>query len=223
MTAAAKVLGVCRDAFYKRQRRIVPYETNRDAVLELVREVRADEPRTGTRKLHHRILPALVAKGLGVGRDALFTLLRAENMLVQRKKRFERTTYSNHQYVVAPNRLKEMTVTAPNQALVSDITYIRLRKGFAYLFLVTDAYSRRIVGYHLSRDLGHHFALLALKRAVQQMGSTDGVVHHSDRGCQYCCHEYLRALASLGMIPSMTDECHCYQNASRTGERNPEG
>lgn len=156
---------------------------------------------------------ALVEKGVEVGRDALFTLLREENMLVKRKKRFERTTYSNHQYAVAPNRFKEMTITAPNQALVTDITYIRLRRGFAYLFLVTDAYSRRIVGYHLSRDLGHHSALLALKRAAERIGNTESVVHHSDRGCQYCCHEYLGALASLGMIPSMTDECHCYQNA----------
>ena len=213
MSKASEVLGVSRDAFYKRGSRPEQGDSNRHVILELVLGVRQAEPRTGTRKLHHRILPALAEQGLHVGRDALFTMLRKEDLLVARRRRFERTTYSKHAYAVAPNVFKGMAVTAPNQALVSDITYIRLRRGFAYLFLVTDAYSRKIVGYHLSRDLGHYSALLAVNRAIVQIGDTKGVVHHSDRGCQYCCHEYLNFLTGHGMVPSMTDDCHCYQNA----------
>jgi len=107
-----------------------------------------------------------------------------------------------------------MDVTAPRQVVVSDITYLRVGVSeFTYLFLVTDLYSRKIVGWHVSRDLSHHAALLALDNAVSAMGDVTGMVHHSDRGCQYCCHEYLRYLGAAKMVPSMTDENHCYQNA----------
>jgi transposase InsO family protein len=107
-----------------------------------------------------------------------------------------------------------MDVTGPRQVFVSDITYVRVgSSGFAYLFLVTDLYARKIVGWHLSRGLSHHAALMALDDAVKAVGDVTGIVHHSDRGCQYCCHEYLRYLASVKMIPSMTDDNHCYQNA----------
>jgi putative transposase len=110
--------------------------------------------------------------------------------------------------------VKEFKVTVPKQVIVSDITYLRLaRKEFAYLFLVTDLFSRQILGYHLSRDLSHHSVLLAIDNAVERMGEVGGTIHHSDRGCQYCCHEYLRYLKEKQIIPSMTDQSHCYQNA----------
>lgn len=176
-------------------------------VLKLVDHIRVDQPRVGTRKLHD-FLPRNL-----IGRDKLFELLRNTNRLVKRKKSFSKTTYSQHDYAVAPNRVKELEVTAPKQVLVSDITYIRMaHKEFAYLFLVTDRFSRRIMGYHLSRDLTHHSALLALDNAVQRIGDVTGTIHHSDRGCQYCCHEYLRYLDEKQMLASMTDESHCYQN-----------
>lgn len=179
-------------------------------MIERVDEIRKDEPRLGTRKLQHR----LAGMGLDVGRDALFQLLGERGLLVKRKKKQCKTTYSKHGYAVAPNLLKTMEVTAPRQVVVSDITYVRLgASGFAYLFLVTDLCSRKIVGWHLSRDLSHHSALIALDKAINALGNVEGVVHHSDRGCQYCCHEYLRHLASVKMLPSMTDDNHCYQNA----------
>lgn len=179
-------------------------------MIERVDEIRKDEPRVGTRKLKDR----LSKMGLMIGRDKLFSLLREKGRLVKRKKKYCKTTYSRHTYAVAPNRLRAMEVTAPRQVVVSDITYLRVgASGFAYLFLVTDRYSRKIVGWHLSRDLSHHAALIALDNAVSALGDVTGVVHHSDRGCQYCCHEYLGYLGSVGMIPSMTDESHCYQNA----------
>lgn len=179
-------------------------------MIERVDEIRKDEPRVGTRKLQDR----LAGMGLEIGRDALFTLLRNKGRLVKRKKRSCKTTYSRHKYAVAPNLMKSMEVTASRQVVVSDITYVRVGfKGFAYLFLVSDLYSRRIVGWHLSRDLSNYSAQVALSKAATVLGDTTGVVHHSDRGCQYCCHEYLESLASAKMLPSMTDENHCYQNA----------
>ena len=179
-------------------------------MLAQVDALRVVQPRVGTRKLHD----ALAAAGVRVGRDELFTQLRESGRLVKRKRRATQTTYSRHGYAVAPNRLKTLTVTAPRQVVVSDITYLRLSRGaFAYLFLVTDLYSRHIVGWHVSRDLSHHAALVALDMARQTLGPVTGVVHHSDRGSQYCCHDYLARLQDLRMIPSMTDENHCYQNA----------
>lgn len=179
-------------------------------MLKLVDEIREEEPRVGTRKLHEKLNRSRHL----IGRDSLFSLLRKTERLVKPKKSFVKTTYSQHGYAVAPNRVKELVVTRPSQVLVSDITYIRMaRQERAYLFLVTDKFSRRIMGYHVSRDLSHYSALLALDMAVERMGDPSGVIHHSDRGCQYCCHEYLSYLEEQGMLSSMTDESHCYQNA----------
>ena len=134
-------------------------------------------------------------------------------MLVKPKRKYQKTTYSNHSYVVAPNRIKGSTPTAPNQIFVSDITYIQTLEGVMYLFLVTDLYSRKIVGYDLRRNLMHYGAIRALTMALANVPTTAGIIHHSDRGCQYCCHEFLALLSEYGMVPSMTDESHCYQNA----------
>jgi putative transposase len=179
-------------------------------VIAQVDALRVGQPRLGTRKLHD----ALTTAGVSVGRDYLFAVLRMSGRLVARKRRATQTTYSHHAYAVAPNLVKELTVTGPRQVVVCDITYLRLeRGGFAYLFLVTDLFARYIVGWHLSRDLSHHAALRALDQARQTLGDCTGIVHHSDRGSQYCCHDYLAQLHALRMLPSMTDGAHCYQNA----------
>lgn len=143
---------------------------------------REEQPRVGTRKLHRHLATA----GVVVGRDRLFTWLRDEHALVPRKRRGTFTTYSRHGYAVAPNRLKDATITGPGQAVVSDITYLRLeRDRFAYLFLTTDVYSRHIVGWHVSRDLSHHSALQALHQTLATLVTPEGVLHHSDRGSQH--------------------------------------
>lgn len=171
---------------------------------------RREQPRVGTRKLQRH----LATTGVPVGRDQLFAWLREADALVRPKRRGTFTTYSRHGYAVAPNRLKDATITGPGQAVVSDITYLRLaRDGFAYLFLTTDVYSRHIVGWHVGRDLSHHSALQTLQHALAALPAREGVLHHSDRGSQYCCHDFLRALAAERLLPSMTDANHCYQNA----------
>jgi putative transposase len=200
-----------RDSYYKRLKRGHCRQVDEAMIIKFVLEERIDQPRVGTLKLKDLLYKK---KKRFVGRDKLFTILRKRRMLVKPKKSYKKTTYSRHGYAVAPNRIKGLEVIRPRQVLVSDITYLRLSGGkFAYLFLVTDLYSRMIVGYHLSRDLSHYSALLALDNAVQKLGDVENIIHHSDRGCQYCCHQYLDYLAKHKMLSSMTDEAHCYQNA----------
>lgn len=182
-------------------------------MLKLVKSVRKDQPRVGTRKLYKELKPSLKKAKISIGRDKLFDVLRDADQLVKPKKSFTKTTRQNRSYVVAPNRIKELEVITPGEVLVSDITYLRLGKGFAYLFLVTDLGARKILGYQVTRDLTHHSACIALEKAVEELKNSAGVIHHSDRGCQYCCHEYLERLEEHGMLSSMTDDNHCYQNA----------
>ena len=213
MKKLCKLVKYSRSSYYKRHSRLAKKELCDGVVLDLVKEIRESEPRCGTRKLHHRILPKLSLKGLSLGRDKLFSLLREHSMLVRKKRSYSRTTYSNHTYAVSENRLKNLFLSGAEEVFVSDITYLRTKKGFVYLFLVTDAYSRKIVGYHVSKDLSHHSAILALSMALERIDDSRGIVHHSDRGCQYCCHDFLGYLREHGMLSSMTDENHCYQNA----------
>jgi len=183
-------------------------------ILKLVDNVRRDQPRVGTRKLYKELKPIFRKARIPVGRDKLFSVLRDADKLVKPKKSFVRTTYSKHSYAVAPNRIKELEVQAPGEVLVSDVTYLRLEKGeFAYLFLVTDLSTRKVLGYHVSRDLSHYSACIALEKAVMELKTSVGVIHHSDRGCQYCCHDFLERLDEHGMLSSMTDDNHCYQNS----------
>ena len=208
-----KVLGYSRDAYYKRTKRRRRQWIRRGVLLKLVENERGEQPRVGTRKLLRHIQPGLRRAGFSVGRDKLFEILREERLLVRPKRRFSKTTYSRHRYTVSANLVKDFEIIRPNQVWVSDITYLSVGKGFAYLFLVTDARSRRIVGHHFSRDLSHYSALLALDVAVSAVENANGIIHHSDWGCQYCCHEYMNYLERHGMLSSMTDEAHCYQNA----------
>jgi transposase InsO family protein len=181
---------------------------------ELVEGIREQEPFCGGRKLHHRLAGGFEFHGFSIGRDRFFDFLREEHALVKYKKVGKNTTYSNHKYAVAPNVLKSTCVEAAGQVLVSDITYIRLAGGkFAYLFLVSDVYSRKILGWHLADNLGHEQAIKALQMATNDIDNTSGVIHHSDRGVQYACHGYLDELRVRKMVPSMTDANHCYQNA----------
>lgn len=157
----------------------------------------------------HRIL-----KMRPLGRDYLAKLLRENGLKVRWPKRPKvKTTYSGHNYAVQPNLAKELKVDGPNQLWVADITYIPIKGGNAYLFLLTDAYSREIVGYHLATTLRSEGAVAALECALSEHGYPVGVIHHSDRGVQYCCHDFLDELRRWELRSSMTDADHCAQNA----------
>ena len=149
-----------------------------------------------------------------IGRDALFTLLCDYNLLIRKRKRkVPRTTFSDHWYRKHPNLILGMTVLHPNALWVSDITYIALRDDFAYLSLITDAYSRMITGYHLSKTLHAEGCVKALKMAIKQLPKDSNLIHHSDRGSQYCSTEYVEQLQANGIAISMTQNSDPRENA----------
>lgn len=150
---------------------------------------------------------------LKIGRDTLFNILRKHNMLTLRKKYSARTTNSLHRFYKYKNIIKELKVTRPNQIWVSDITYIRTINGFCYLALITDMYSRKIIGYDISNSLELKGCERALNKALYQTKNKNGLIHHSDRGIQYCSNVYTQILKRNNIQISMTEENHCYENA----------
>lgn len=205
--------GQQRDAFYKFKKRYTMRKAKEEQIVQLVVKQRKEQPRVGTRKLKELISPALKQAGIKMGRDGLFSILRERRMLVGRKKTTCKTTNSYHRFHKYSNLVKDMTVTAPNQVWVSDITYIRTVNGFCYLALITDMYSRKIVGYDISDTLELSGCLRALQKALRQARSAAGLVHHSDRGIQYCSYQYVNELIKSKIKISMTEENHCYENA----------
>lgn len=202
-----------RDAWYKYQNRQKKRETKVLKVLDLVKEERKDQPRVGTRKLYEALQVSFEMEQIKIGRDCLFDILREHNMLIRRKKAYCKTTNSYHRFHKYKNLIKDITITRPNQVWVSDITYIRTVKGFCYLALITDVYSRKIVGYDISDSLELAGCLRALKSALRRARPKSGLIHHSDRGIQYCSNQYVVELKKRKIEISMTEENHCYENA----------
>lgn len=219
MTGQASIEKVCncfdlkRHAYYKYLKRYKERKAVDKRVIEMVKEERVEQPRVGTRKLYEALYTLFMLEGLKVGRDKLFTILRDHDMLVKRKKASCRTTDSYHRFHKYNNLVKDIEVTAPNQVWVSDITYIRTVKGFCYLALITDMFSRKIVGYDISDSLELAGCLRALKKAIASARPKDGIIHHSDRGIQYCSNQYVAELQKRKFKISMTEENHCYENA----------
>ncbi len=203
-----------RQAYYKSIRKEITAGLSQELALQMVSSIRRQMPRIGGKKLYHMIKGDLDEMGLAMGRDRFFALLRENRLLVKRKKSYTRTTDSFHRFRVHRNLIRELDIAGPDRVYVSDITYIRLRgKRFAYLFLITDVYSRKIVGWHLAKDLSITGALTALKMALRQCRDTTGLIHHSDRGIQYCSKEYVGLLKKSRARISMTEENHCYENS----------
>lgn len=175
--------------------------------------IRHLQPKIGGKKLYKLLRFDLDKLEGTMGRDKFFDILRKHGLLVKRRRKYIRTTDSYHHFRKYKNRFKEQLLTGPDQAYVSDITYLRTGEGFVYLFLQTDAWSRKITGWCLSESLGIEGAIKALKMTINQCRKTKGVIHHSDRGIQYCCKDYVSILNDHKMEISMTEENHCYENA----------
>lgn len=199
--------GYSRQAYYKRcyfEKKSLEQENE---IILAVDEVRKKLPRVGTRKLLSMI-------DVEVGRDRLFCILRKHRKLVPQRRRYHVTTNSRHQWERHKNLIKDKLPTRPNEQYVSDITYIQTEEGYGYLSLVTDRYSRAIVGYDLSTTLTVEGSLRAYKKALKQRGKSEiKTIHHSDRGIQYSCHEYISLSRKNGIETSMTEENHVYENA----------
>lgn len=170
-------------------------------------------PFSGGRKLHKMLAPDLRAMDIKLGRDKLFSIIKRHNMLIAKKQRYVTTTNSKHFYRIHTNLLKNKILNKPNQALVADITYIRTRNEFLYLSLHTDAYSRKIMGYDISNSLSVEGSLRSLKMALKQIEDPQNLVHHSDRGIQYCCHAFTKTLAKHNIAISMAEAGNPYENA----------
>ena len=188
-----------------------------DAVIRQVQEVRLRQPRLGTRKLHHLLREPWQAQGIALGRDALFGVLGRARLLVPTKRAYHKTTHSHHRFRRHPNLLKhgpqQVTVERPEQVWVADITYLPTQQQCVYLSLVTDAYSRKVVGWHVHDSLQTEGVRKALEMALQGRQSRLPLIHHSDRGIQYCAEPYQALHRHHGIRCSMTDGYDCYQNA----------
>jgi putative transposase len=184
-----------------------------ELLLSEVRRIRHRQPKIGGKKLYKMLEGFMQGIGLKRGRDRFFDLLRVNGLLVERRKKYVVTTNSRHRFRMYPNLKKELVLTGPNQVWVADITYIKTITGFCYLALLTDAFSRKIVGYDLGQSLSIESSMRALKMALKQNGYPSGLIHHSDRGVQYCSYDYTGLLQENGVKISMTEQNHVYENA----------
>lgn len=206
--------GVSRQAYYQHQRDTIDRGIEQEIVLKLVKRIRKDHPQIGTRKLHHMLQDYLSSHHIKMGRDALFDLLSSEQLLIRKRKRRVYTTQSRHWYKKYPDLIQDLYLTAPNQLWVSDITYVGFRKGYLYLSLVTDAFSRMVVGYQIAENMEAINTVNALQMALRnQKGSLKGLIHHSDRGIQYCSYGYIDLLVKNGIEISMTESGDPRDNA----------
>ena len=212
MTRSCSYFGISRSGYYASCKSTTQAILEEAVVLDLVHEVRHIMPRIGGKKLYSMLKQDLHKVG-NIGRDKLFDILRKNDLLVKRKKSYTRTTDSYHRFYKYNNLLYNKTLTHSNECYVSDITYLRTDNGFVYLSLITDAYSRKIVGWNLSNSLAIEGALKALRMALRERKTTAPLIHHSDRGIQYCSNDYVRELTKHKVSISMTQENHCYENS----------
>jgi putative transposase len=214
MERISRLFGFTRQAFYKHIRHQKKTITEDHILLQMIASKRKDHPRMGGRKIYFLIKEDMARLNIKKGRDALFDLMAAEHMLVQKRKRKHITTNSNHWYRKYPNLIKGITPDRANQIWVSDITYINTKKEFLYLFLITDAYSKKILGYRLARTLDSVHAVNSLQDAIKNACQPiPGLIHHSDRGIQYCSKEYTDLLIKYGISISMTENGDPLENA----------
>ena len=213
LTTITHCFGLKRDAYYKYKARADKRLKLEQQIISIVKKRRKSLPREGVRKLTKSLDIDFNKANIKVGRDTLFNVLRKYQMLTLRKKTSARTTNSYHRFYKYNNIIREMKVTRSNQVWVSDITYIITIKGFCYLALITDMHSRKIVGYDLSDSLELKGCVRALNKAIYQAKNINGLIHHSDRGIQYCSNVYTKILKRNNINISMTEENHCYENA----------
>lgn len=214
---ACRHWGISRQAYYMQLQQERTRYVRDQQVLRQVVDWRRRQPRLGTRKLYHVMKPDLKRDGIKLGRDGLFGVLRRAHLLVAPKRAYHKTTDSHHRFRRHPNLLKtgpeQVTPSAPDQVWVADITYLPTRHAFVYISLVTDAWSRKIVGYHVHDSVHTCHVSKALLMALRQKAGSQPLIHHSDRGVQYCSSEYQQIHERHQIRCSMADGYDCYQNA----------
>jgi putative transposase len=204
-----RIFGLTRQSFYKARKVRILQFLKEDRIVQQTRIIRRDQPRVGTRKVYRMLLQM----GISIGRDRLFQILRNHKMLIKKRRKYTKTTNSYHRFRKHRNLIKNLTVTKPKQVFVSDITYLDTKEGYCYLALITDLYSRKIVGWDVSKSLSVEGCKRALRMALKDVQPGSGLIHHSDRGIQYCTPRYTAILEKHGIQISMTEENHAYENA----------
>ena len=208
------LLGYSRQSYYQGKKHLQQQAYEADIIIEEVLKYRVHQKHLGTRKLLGEMQTFLDTHRFQIGRDALFALLSDRNLLVRKRKRKGSiTTFSKHRYRKYPNIIKGYIPIAPNLLWATDITYIHVGTGFAYLSLITDLYSHKVVGFCLHKTLSAKGPLLALKMALKSAGDVSQLIHHSDRGVQYCCDEYVKMLNDNHIKISMTENGDPLENA----------
>lgn len=200
--------------YYARRRQRRRREVDVALLLELVRAERREQPRLGGRKVYHLIQPELKKAGVKLGRDRVFAELKKAGLLVKKKpSEWPKTTHFDKNLPVFKNLVKGRKVTRRNQVWVADITYIRTEEAFLYLALVTDQWSRKIVGFNLGKSLEVEVALRALTMGLKSLKAGEKPIHHSDRGCQYASHAFVQRVKQAKLRMSMTEKDHSAENA----------
>jgi transposase InsO family protein len=199
--------GVTRQAYYQDNWKEMETSIEEEIILKEVLRIRKDHQRMGTRKLCEMLTPIMMQHQVKMGRDKLFDLLAAHHLLIRRRRRNIRTTFSNHWLRKYPNLTRNFIPTAPNQLWVSDITYWKVNRYPVYITFITDAYSHRIAGYNLAETLEAVESIHALQMALSALGAESHLqlTHHSDRGLQYCSGEYVGLLNKYNIKISMTE------------------
>lgn len=206
-------MGYSPQAYHKHNKRQFLEHFNEGLILQEIDAIRKHQPRCGGRKLFIELQPFFTQHNITIGRDKFFDLLKRNKLLIRKTKRNVYTTMSKHHFYRYPNLIKGFTPMKAHELWVADITYIPLKERFAYLFLITDAYSRKIVGFHVSDDMKVSSAVVALKQALAQKPPETIVMHHSDRGIQYCSNEYVSLLNEHHAMISMTQSGDPLENA----------
>ena len=206
------MFGINRQIYYRSTKRSRTSKNKAEQVVELVENIRMKMPKIGGRKLYFMLNEPL--KTLKIGRDKFFNILKANHLLITPKRRYHITTNSHHRFRKHKNLVLDYQITKPNQVWVADITYIGNRKNPSYLSLITDAYSKKIVGHYVAENLTTEGSLLALKKAINTTELKElSLIHHSDRGLQYCSDEYQKNLEKNNIKCSMTQNSDPYENA----------
>jgi putative transposase len=208
-----KLFGKSRQAYYEQRNEPQDQGLEEAMIMNLVKEIRVDLPRCGVDKLYFMLNDKFIEHQLKIGRDKLYELVGKYGMLVRYRNRKPYTTNSYHHFKKYPNLIRNKIITQAGQLWVSDITYLRTINGFSYLSIITDAYSHKIVGYKLHTSLHSEGAIDALIMANKEQKKMDKLIHHSDRGIQYCCKEYVQMIEHFGIQLSMTEKGDPYENA----------
>ncbi len=207
------LFGYTRQNWYDTKKRQSETQLSQVLVLNEAKKLRKSHKKMGCEKMHDIMTPFLNEHMIKMGRDKFFYLMSEHGLQVRRTKRKAKTTNSNHLFKRYPNIVRDIELVSAGKLWVSDITYIRTKFGFTYLSLVTDAYSKKIIGWCLWHDLTSTGALNALKMAIQSETLTTKLIHHSDRGIQYCCYDYVNYLKGCNIQLSMTEKGDPYENA----------